>query len=280
MEIPNQYIKNLYKVSFVFLVVLSLFFVVKLLAEFKSYGMMGSNGANTITVSGHGEVNAVPDIASVYFTIMKEAKTVKEAQAGVAVIEKSALDFLKTKDVAPKDIKTSNASFYPKYEYKQAVCPLIQVDERAVGISNKSSGVAPYYCPTSKQVIVGYTASESITVKIRKTDDAGAIMQGLGATGVSDLNGPNFAIDDEDGLKAQARKEAIDDAKGKARVLAKDLGVSLGRIANFSESGNYYPMYYGSAMMKDSASSAPAPAEIPKGENTISSDVTITYEIR
>ncbi|MFA6077069.1 MAG: SIMPL domain-containing protein [Candidatus Paceibacterota bacterium] len=272
MEIPQQYVKNLYKVSLVFLVVLSLFFVVRLLSEFRSYGKMGSSDTNTITLSGHGEVQAVPDIASVYFTISKTAKTVKEAQNGVAGIEKKALDFLKTKDIADKDIKTTNASFYPKYEYVRALCPQVETG----GVSGSS-----YDCGTGKQVLTGYEASESITVKIRNTDEAGAVMQGLGTTGVLNLSGPNFAIDDEDALKAQARKEAIEDAREKAKVLADDLGVRLGRVANFSESGNYPVMMYAeSAMMKDGAGRAPAPAVIPKGENTISSDVTITYEIR
>lgn len=269
MEIPNQYIKNLCKVAFVFLSVLSLFFVVKLLTEWRSYSMMGSFEANTITLGGHGEVSAIPDIANIYFTIQKEGKTVKEAQDAVALIEKSALDFLKNNGVAEKDIKTSNSSFNPKYQYVYDAKSLMPCNE--------------FGCPPrpGKNVISGYEASESITVKIRKVDDVGAVMQGLGTTGVSDLNGPNFAIDNEDSLKAEARKKAIDDAREKAKVLAKDLGVTLGRIANFSESGNYYPIMYGKAEMMDSAvSSAPAPAVIPKGENTISSDVTITYEIR
>lgn len=279
MEIPNQYVKNLYKVSLAFLIVLSLFFAVKLLAEFRSYGMMGSSEANTITLTGHGEVTAVPDIASVYFTISKDAKTVKEAQDAVAVIEKKALDLLKAKGVADKDIKTADASFYPKYEYKRAICPPIPMGVPSSGV--ESSMPSPYYCPPGKQIITGYTASESITVKIRNTLDVSAIMQGLGTTGVSNLSGPNFTIDDEDGLKAEARKKAIADAREKAEVLAKDLGVRLGRVANFSESGNYYPMYYAKdAMMGRGETSAPSPAEIPKGENTISSDVTITYEIR
>lgn len=270
MEIPNQYIKNLYKVALIFLVILSLFFAVKLLAEFKSYGMMGSSEANTITLSGHGEVSAVPDIANVYFTIRKEAKTVKEAQDAVALIEKPALDFLKSNGVAEKDIQASNASFYPKYEYMYDTKIMAPCTE--------------YGCPPrpGKSVISGYESSESITVKVRNTDDVGKIMQGLGELGVSDLSGPNFSIDDEDALQAQARKEAIDDARVKAKVLAEDLGVRLGRIANFSESGNYpMPYYAKDAMMESSAgNTASAPAVIPAGENTISSDVTITYEIR
>ena len=266
---PSEYIKNLYRVSFAFLIVLSLFFVVKLLAQWREYGMMGSKNVNTITLSGHGEVTAVPDIANIYFTIKKDGKTVKEAQNAVALIEKTSLDFLKDNKVAEKDIKTTNSSFNPKYEYKYDTKILMPCND--------------FNCPPrpGKNVISGYEAYESITVKVRNTDDTGRIMQGLGGLGVTDLSGPNFAIDDEDGLKAEARKKAIDDAQVKAKVLAKDLGVKLGRISNFSEGGGYGgPIYYGKAMMDSAVSSAPVPAEIPKGENIISSDVTITYEIR
>ncbi|OGI86158.1 hypothetical protein A3A01_02520 [Candidatus Nomurabacteria bacterium RIFCSPLOWO2_01_FULL_39_17] len=269
MEISHQDTKNLYKALFALLIVLSVYFGIKVLSEFRSYGRISSQNVNTISFTGHGEITAVPDIANIYFSIRKEAKTVKDAQAAVAVVEKIALDFLKSNGVAEKDIKTSNASFNPKYDYKY--------DDTATVMP-----CTMYGCPPrpGKSVITGYEAYESITVKVRNTDEVGKIMQGLGTTGVSDLSGPNFAIDDEDALKGQARKKAISEAKAKAEVLAKDLGIRLGRIASFNESGNY-PIYYAKAgMMSADSASAPAPAEIPKGENTISSDVTITYEIR
>lgn len=217
---------------------------------------------DTISFTGHGEVTAVPDLASVYFTISKDAKTVKEAQTLVALVEKKALDLLKENKVEEKDIKTSDASFYPKYEYQKTFC-------------------TQYSCPPSRSVIVGYTSSESITVKVRNTDDAGKIIEGLGVIGVSNLNGPNFSIDNEDGLKAEARKKAIDDAKAKAKILAKDLGIRLGKITSFNESGDYPMMYATKSMaMEDSVGGVAPVAQLPKGENTISSDVTITYEIK
>ncbi len=129
--------------------------------------------------------------------------------------------------------------------------------------------------------MTGYEASESITVKVRNTDNVGKIMQGLGTIGVSNLSGPNFTIDNPDALQTQARKLAIDDAKSKAQVLAKDLGVSLGKIESFSDSSGGYPiMYAQNAVMSAGAVSKAAPAVIPAGQNTISSDVTITYEIK
>jgi len=267
MKIPNEYKKNIYLASLVFLIVLSFYFAIKSLSELKSYNMIESSRVNTITLSGYGEVNAVPNIANVYFSIKKESKTVKEAQTLVAQIENKSIDFLKKNNILEKDIKTSNASFYPKYEYKYNTKTTIPCNG--------------YNCPPrqSKKIISGYIASESITVKVRNVDIVGKIMQGLGSLSVSNLNGPNFSIDNEDGLKAEARRKAINNAKEKARTLANDLGIGLGKIVSFSESANYpRPMYF-NRMTTESISSKPVVAKIPKGENTISSNVSITYEI-
>ncbi|MDP2789356.1 MAG: SIMPL domain-containing protein [bacterium] len=268
MEPQQDYKKNSHGAFTILMLVLSLYVGLKFVSEFRSYGKAGGVDVNVITLSGHGEVSAVPDLATVYFTIQKEAKSVKEAQDAVAVVEAQALESLKTNSIEEKDIKASNASFSPVYEYQYG----------------KFMPCNEFGCPPSrpgKNVITGYQASESITVKVRNTDSVGKVMQDLGTLGVSDLNGPNFTIDDETALQAQARKMAINEAKAKAKVLAQDLGVRLGRIVTFNEGGNYYPtpMMYGKAISIDSALES-APAQIPKGENTISSDVTITYEIR
>lgn len=260
MEISPEYKVKLKHWLKIILVVFLVIFAYNALFG-RLYHKYGDKSENIITFSGHGEVTAVPDIASIYFTINKESKTVKEAQALVAEIEKKSLDFLKENNILEKDIKTSNASFNPKYDYGQVYC-------------------ITYPCPQRNPKIIGYEASESITVKVRNTDDVGKIIQGLGTLGVTDLNGPNFSIDNEEGLKVEARKKAIDNAKEKAKILARDLGVRLGKITSFSESGNYPMPMYAKSMMTGEVSDSSAPPQIPKGENTISSDVTITYEIR
>lgn len=261
--------KKVVKVLSILGIILCFYFGVKFLSELRSYNMMGSGGANSITLSGHGEVKAVPDIATISLSIRKDAKTVKEAQEAVAVVEKKVLEFLGSKDIGNKDIKTENASFNPKYEYRYDYKMMYPC-----------SG---YNCPPGKNIIVGYEAYENLSIKVRNTDIAGEVIQGLGSLGVEQLNGPNFTIDNEDELKAQARKEAIDDAKAKAKVLAKDLGVKLVRIVDFNEGGNYYPMYDNMMLKAEGAnagSGVTPTAELPKGENTISSDITITFEIR
>jgi hypothetical protein len=280
MEILEVNKNKIFNMLLVFLIVVSAYFAVKIVSEIKKDSLLGENATPaTISFSGHGEVTAVPDIANVSFTILKDSKTVADAQAGVATVEKSALDFLKTNSVDTKDIQTANASFNPTYQYQNAICPPVPVPMVNTGTVS-SNNIA--YCPPGKQVLTGYEASESITVKVRNTDNVGKIMQGLGTLGVSNLNGPNFTIDNPDALQAQARKLAIDDAKSKAAILAKDLGVTLGKIESFSDNSSGYPIMYAQNAVMSAGAAVPksAPAVIPAGVNTISSDVTITYEIK
>lgn len=279
METTEESKKRFFKFLFVLAVILAAYFAVKMVYEIKKTSLLGESATPaTISFSGHGEVTAVPDIASVSFTITKDSKTAADAQAGVAAVEKSSLDFLKANSVEAKDIQTTNASVYPTYQYQNAICP--QPAPLTSGVSGGASISSPIYCPPGKQVQTGYEATENITVKVRNTDNAGKIMQGLGGLGVSNLNGPNFTIDNPDAVQAAARTLAINDAKAKATELAKELGVHLGKITSFNESGdNNYPIMYSSAL-SSGAAKAPAPAQLPKGENTITADVTITYEIK
>jgi uncharacterized protein YggE len=250
--------KKLFLIGGVIILVIALCFVFRCHYD---RGGWNDNNQNTITVNGYGEVSAVPDIANVSFTIKKEAKTVKEAQAEVTEVEKKVLESLKTNNVLEKDIKTVNTSFNPNYDYKYGVCN-------------------QYSCPP-KNIIVGFEVYESINIKIRNTDDTGKIIEELGSLGVTELSGPNFAVEKKDELKTEARKKAIDEARLKAKVLAKDLGVHLGKIASFYEGGNYPITMYENSKMDWSVSSASATSPVlPVGENIISSDVTITYLIR
>lgn len=267
MDIPNEYIRNLYRAVLAFLVLLSLFFAVKVLTEFRTYNNIG--GRNTISLSGHGEVQAVPDIAGIYFSIESSKSTQGAASEEVNNKTKKVLDFLKSSGVEDKDIKTENYSSYPKYSYPQP-CP-----------TSAPNGIM-MPCIQTETKIVGYTVSQSINVKVRKVDDASKIIDGINKIGVSNMSGPNLTIDDEDALKNEARAKAIADAKAKAKILAKDLGVHLSGIQSFNESGNY-PIYYSKSSYglegraADATSVAPS---LPVGQNTISVDVSITYEIR
>lgn len=241
----------------------------KVVTEVKGYRFIGGgvSATNTISVSGDSEVFASPDIATLSFTVRESAVKVASAQDKVSAKIKSTLESIRKQGVADKDIKTENYSSYPKYEWQEGTVACMSLN-------------CPPYRP-GKQVIVGYEVSQSVTVTVRNLESVNALVDGLATAGVTEMQGPNFAIDKKDELQATARKQAIDKARAKAEVLARDLGVTLVRIVSFSE-GQNYPIYaraMSASVGMEKADTAPAP-ELPQGQQKITSNVTVTYEIR
>lgn len=251
------------------LALLALYLLALVMSEFKSMRYIGSgvSASNTITVSGEGEVTAVPDTATFSVTVQERAKTVDAAQEMASTKGNAIVEYLEDQGVDKKDIQTADYSVYPEYEYSTRVC---EPNE---------------YCVPGKQTLIGYQVSQTITVKVRDTEQAGELLTGVGERGASQVSGLSFTIDDEEALQAAARDEAIAQAKDKADDLARALGVRVVRVVGFSESGNYPGPYYaygrgGDAVgMAMETKAAPAPA-LPTGENKIVSNVSITYEIR
>ncbi|OGG90895.1 hypothetical protein A3H16_01200 [Candidatus Kaiserbacteria bacterium RIFCSPLOWO2_12_FULL_53_8] len=243
---------------------LGVFLFILTISALKEYRFIGSGvtATNTISVSGDGEVFAVPDTATFSVTIQEEAKDVKAAQDVATKKGNDIIAYLKSQGIDEKDIQTTDYNVYPQYDYTNTVC---------------TQG----YCPPGKQTLRGFQVSQTLTVKVRDTKKAGDLLAGVGSKGATSVSGLSFTIDDQKGLEAQARGKAIDDARAKAEALAGQLGVSLVRVVGFSEGGGGEPIYYAKAMRAGMADSASAPSpEIPVGQNKITSNVSVTYEIR
>lgn len=215
---------------------------------------------NTITVSGTGTIYAKPDLALVSLSVITEAKTVAKAMADNTEKMNAIIGFVKEKGVEDKDLKTTNFNIYPRYEYENKDCSL-------------------YYCPPGKRVLTGYTINQSLEVKMRDMEKIGEIIEGATTAGANEVGNLQFTIDNQDELKKQAREDAIEKAKAKAKELAKLLGVRLVRINSFSES-SVLPYYFNAKEAMGLGGAAPAAPQIETGENKIEVTVSITYEIR
>ena len=246
------------------LVVLMVYLGVLALSTLKGIKYVGSGvpATNTITVNGTADVFAVPDTAEFTATVMETAKDVASAQTAAAKDANAVTDYLKGAGVDSKDVQTSDYSVQPQYEYQQA------------------SPCASGYCPPGKQVLTGYQVSETLDIKVRDTGKAGELLSGVGQKGASQVSGLSFTVADQTALEAQARDKAIADAKAKAAALAKSLGVSLVRIVGFSENGNG-PIPFAAKAAGSMALDAAAPAvpEISTGQNKITSNVSLSYEV-
>lgn len=235
-----------------FLAVLILFFAVSVSNKIKEGRHIGQDiqFKNTISITATGDVFAKPDLAMVSFSVVNESKTVVEALSENAKKMDSVIDFIKKQGAEDRDIKTASFNISPRYEWRK------EGDER---------------------ILVGYEVSQSLEVKIRDLSKIGVIIEGAAENGANQIGGLYFTIDNQDKLNAEARQKAIGEAKSKARELVSQLGVKLGKIVNFSESGAWPIPYFAKAEAVGGEGAVP---QIQTGENKISVTVTIIYEIR
>ncbi len=244
-----------------FLIVASVFVALLAVDSLQSLFEAGPPATNTISVDGTGKATAIPDIATISFSVIGEGKNASQAQDEATKKNNIALALLGDMGIDEADFKTTSYSVTPKYSYP-----------------------APCYngpCVYDEQRIIGYTVTQSTEVKVRDTGAVGDLLSALGDAGISQLYGPNFTVEDEDAVRAEARKEAIEEARAKAKLLARDLGVSLVRVVNFSENSGGYPVpYYRADLGMGGSMESKAAPEIAPGENEIVSQVYITYEIR
>lgn len=206
---------------------------------------------DTIVIAAEGKVTALPDIASVSVGVQTEQKNVSEAQSENTRKMNAIIAKLKDLGVAKEDIKTTNYSIYPLYDY-----------------------------PNGRQVARGYSVSQNVDVKIRKLDSIGQVLAAVGELGANQVGGVTFTIDDPEELRQQARMKGLGAAKQKAQALAEAAGVRLGKVVGFSESvGGYYPPpIYAKALEAYGGAGGPAPS-IEQGSQEVIVNVSVSYEI-
>ena len=259
MDTNTEEVKKILKWTWIVLVILAIFLAVEALGAFKNLRNIDP-AYNSISVSGEGEAVSVPDIAVFSFTVSADAKVASDAQGQVTKKMDVILAELKALGIEEKDINTTDYSLWPKYISEPTFC-------------------SPTFCPPSRQVEDGYTASHHVSVKVRSTENVGKALALAGENGATGLSNVSFTVDDPDKILDEARAEAIKDAREKAKLLSKELGVRLVRVVSFYDNtgGGVTPYYAeGLDVVK---TVAPAPT-IPIGENKVNMNVTIVYEIR
>lgn len=221
----------------------------------------------SFSASGEGKVVIVPDIAQFTFSVITEGgPDIGKLQTDNTTKINQAIDFLKKRGVDQKDIKTENYNLSPRYQ--NVVC-------------GNQFGDFARVCPPAS--IVGYTISQTVSVKIRKDNFSkiGAILAGVVESGVNNVSQLNFTVDDPIAAENEARAEAIAEAKMKAKSVARAAGFSLGQLLGIDEGYSMPKIYSMSADMGRGGAmseSAPAPS-IEPGSQEVRVSVTLRYEI-
>lgn len=201
-----------------------------------------------ISVTGEATISAPPDLAQIDGGVTSEAKTAREAAEANNKAMGVVLLALKSAGIAEKDFQTSRLSLQPQY-------PL-----------NK----------TGASAIVGFRASNRVTVTIRDVSKVANVVDALTANGANEIGGISFMVLNASKLLDEARPKAIEDARRKAEIYASAAGVSIGAALSISEdSASPAPVAF-----RKMAAGVAASAPIAQGEETLRVSVSVTYELK
>lgn len=207
----------------------------------------------TVTVSGTSRTSVTPDRFSFTAGVQTVSTTVDQAvnenNAKVAAVVAA----LRKAGAGEKDIRTSNFSIFPQQDYTQGKMPRI----------------------------LGYQVSNNVTVTRTNVGEAGKLLQAAIAAGVNTTSGLNFEVSDPTRGRDEGLRNAFDDARSKAALLAKAAGRTLGRAIQISEGAQLnqqppYPM----GVMRAQAASAVSDVPVESGAQELSFTVSAVFELR
>ncbi len=208
-----------------------------------------------LTVTAEGKTARVPDLAVFNAGVTSQGKTAGEALTTNSADMNRVLAALKRAGVGDKDIQTSQISLNPVYGQ-----PVQRPDGSVV----------------QEPRIVGYQATNTVSIRSRDIKNFGKVLDALVAAGANQVSGPSFQLADPSSANDEARVSAIKSARARADLYARASGLRVVRIVSISESGGYappQPMY--ARAMKAESDSTP----ISAGEVEASISVVVQFEL-
>lgn len=199
-------------------------------------------------VNGVGKVSVDPDAAVISLGVETEAKTSAEAQAQNKVQSAKLIKALKQLGVAEDNIKTEWYNIYPDYQYKD----------------------------DGSRELAGYIANHSLSIKITDLEKVSDVLDQATQSGATNIGSVQYTVENKDAAYDEARKEAAEDAKVKAKKLADVFGFTVGKVISVSESTNDY--YYSAYDLGKGGVMAEG-NEIYPGEIDVYVNLSVTFEI-
>lgn len=211
-----------------------------------------SSDGTLLTISAQGAVTRAPDIATLSTGMVTQAVDANTAMRANAEQMTKVVAAIKGAGIAERDVQTSGVSLHPQYKYSDNQPP----------------------------TITGYQASNTVTITVRDIAKLGSILDALVANGANQINGPSFDLDTakKDAAYDDTRRAAIGKAQARAEMYAKTLGVNVRRIVTISEGGGF-ALPQPVPMMEMSFAKASADTPIAPGENTISVNLDVVFEL-
>jgi hypothetical protein len=196
-----------------------------------------------------GEVTRVPDVARISAGVVSQAQSASEAIRLNSTRMTAVRDALRRAGIQDRDIQTSSISLQPDYRYAENQPPQL----------------------------TGYRASNEVTIRFRDIAQTGRILDALVAQGANQLNGPMLEIDRPEAALDEARLAALTNARARAEIYARSLGMRVVRVLSVSEAGMPgMPTPRPMAMMRQAAADA---VQIDPGEQRLGVSLTVSFEL-
>ena len=209
-----------------------------------------ANAAATryITTSSQGSVKVVPDAVRISASSTNVAATSKEALAATAKTTAAVRAALAAAKIDKIDISTRSVSVFPEYKYDN-----------------------------NTTVLIGFRASQTLTIVVRAAATAGDVVDAIVAAGGDSLQlsgATPFVLDNTKAATA-ARTAAVKNARAKAASYATLLGVKLGKVTYLVENSAPTPYVPVMAVAKTEADST----VIDLGEQDVTVSVTVRWSL-
>lgn len=211
--------------------------------------------ARTVTISAQGMTTATPDMAEIDFSVVTQGSSPQALSDDNNTKMGAVMQFISSQGIASSDIATTGYNLQPNYQW------------------NKD---------TNADIIIGYTLTQTVEVKVRDLTKVADVLGGLAPLGVNQIGNVNFTFQNPDEFVAIARADALTKAEQEAAQMAAQAGASLGSIVTVNES-QYVPMpqpvYAMSAGLGAAMAQAPTPSLAP-GTQDVTDTVTVTYQLK
>jgi uncharacterized protein YggE len=204
-----------------------------------------------LEVSATGEATRVPDLAIISAGVVTRQATATAAIQENATRMDRVLSALKRAGIEERDVQTSSINLNPEYRYQENRAPQL----------------------------VGYNASNQVSIRFRDIRNTGKILDALVAEGANQINGPTLTIDKPEAALDEARLKALAAGRARADVYARALGKRVARIVSISESGGSSPIPPPMPMMMEARAQG-GDSKILPGEQKLQVTLSIVFDLQ
>lgn len=218
---------------------------------------MSGDATQGLTVIAMGQARGQPDQASLQLGVTIERPTAADALSDSSAAVQAVLTRLDGLGISRSDVQTGTVSLVPIWE---------DPDQR--------TNASPPAQPNPEQSVTGYRATNVLTVRVSDIARVGEVLDGAVAAGANQVLGVQFGLADPDALRMDALRDAVQDARTKAQVIASPLGLQVGEVTDVQEVSGPVPG-------RTDIAFAPAAASTPiePGQLQVQAQVEVTFDV-